>query len=271
MRSYFEARRTIKAAVQQAGPDAAMASIENKVVDANEMYLRSSVEEQQRIRERLAELLELLAYHGRVDPDKVSIGGDDRTKSIFVIDSQGQILGLARSLLLRSTGGALLEDLAVDERFQGRGLGVLLLKYMLAELYKKGVRYVSWVAGGESLGFYEKVLKPYRDRYPNPKDDAFFRNIDISELYRLQPDFNPANWDQAAIANTGGIDLNAVEKNLQLQNSDGEIKFNLDPAVMERLQNAPGFVPVIINIQPMTDLRLFLGVQETSGNSMGAV
>ncbi len=39
--------------------------------------------------------------------------------------------------------------------------------------------------------------------------------------------------------------------------------------MLEQLQNAPGFVPVIINIQPMTDLRLFLGAQETSGNSRG--
>jgi hypothetical protein len=28
--------------------------------------------------------------------------------------------------------------------------------------------------------------------------------------------------------------------------------------MLQQLQNATGFVPVIINIQPMTDLRLFL-------------
>ena len=33
-----------------------------------------------------------------------------------------------------------------------------------------------------------------------------------------------------------------------------------DPAMFQQLQNAPGFIPVIINIQPMDDLRLFLGV-----------
>jgi hypothetical protein len=38
--------------------------------------------------------------------------------------------------------------------------------------------------------------------------------------------------------------------------------FALDPAQLEQLQNAPGFTPVIINIQPMTDLKLFLGLKE---------
>ncbi|MBF0570972.1 MAG: hypothetical protein HQL12_03775 [Candidatus Omnitrophica bacterium] len=58
----------------------------------------------------------------------------------------------------------------------------------------------------------------------------------------------------------GGIDLTLANMNLQTQNSDGEIKFHLDPAQLMQLQNAPGFVPVIINIQPMTDLRQFLGL-----------
>jgi len=43
-------------------------------------------------------------------------------------------------------------------------------------------------------------------------------------------------------------------------NDNGGIKIHIDPAMLRQLQNAPGFVPVIINIQPMTDLRTFLGV-----------
>ncbi len=45
------------------------------------------------------------------------------------------------------------------------------------------------------------------------------------------------------------------------------IKFNIDPAILEQLQNAPGFVPVIINIQPMTDLRMWLP-QSTSDKTL---
>ena len=82
-----------------------------------------------------------------------------------------------------------------------------------------------------------------------------------------------------AMLKKGGIDLTPANMNLQTQSSGGEIsakggpasgwKFILDPAMLQQLQNAPGFVPVIINIQPMTDIRVFLGISEkNSGNSM---
>jgi hypothetical protein len=45
-----------------------------------------------------------------------------------------------------------------------------------------------------------------------------------------------------------------------VRGNDNGIKFHLDPAMLEQLRNAPGFVPVIINVQPMTDLRKFLGI-----------
>ncbi len=61
----------------------------------------------------------------------------------------------------------------------------------------------------------------------------------------------------AAMVN-GGIDLNNIKDSLQVQNQNDEIKFHMDPAMLQQLQNAPGFVPVIINIRPMTDLKAFL-------------
>jgi hypothetical protein len=40
----------------------------------------------------------------------------------------------------------------------------------------------------------------------------------------------------------------------------GGIKFHLDPAMLAQLRNAPGFVPVIISVEPLGDLRRFLSV-----------
>jgi len=57
----------------------------------------------------------------------------------------------------------------------------------------------------------------------------------------------------------GGINFNSDKMNLQVQNNGGDIQFHLDSAMLQQLQNAPGFVPVIINIHPMTDLKTFLG------------
>ena len=68
---------------------------------------------------------------------------------------------------------------------------------------------------------------------------------------------------------TGGIDLTS-DKALSIQNNGQGIKFHIDPAMLKQLQKAPGFVPVIINIQPMNDLRKFLGISEAppAGNHL---
>ena len=63
---------------------------------------------------------------------------------------------------------------------------------------------------------------------------------------------------------TGGIDLTPANLNLQIQNSNGEIKFHMNPAMLIQLQNAPGFVPVIINIQPLKNLQQFLNTSATT-------
>ena len=45
---------------------------------------------------------------------------------------------------------------------------------------------------------------------------------------------------------------------IAMQNAGQEIKFRIDPAMFKQLQDVQGFTPVIINIQPITDIRLFL-------------
>lgn len=72
-----------------------------------------------------------------------------------------------------------------------------------------------------------------------------------------------------ASAAVGGIDFNADKLNLETQTSGGDlpagqagIKFQMDPQQLQELQGVPGFMPVIINIQPMINLRMFLGLKE---------
>ncbi len=70
-----------------------------------------------------------------------------------------------------------------------------------------------------------------------------------------------AHIDHARLTKTGGIDLTSKEL-VETKNDGREIKFKMDPAMLKQLQDAPGFAPVIINIQPMTDLRQFLGLKD---------
>jgi len=75
--------------------------------------------------------------------------------------------------------------------------------------------------------------------------------------------------------NKGGIDFNSDKMNLQVKmdsrfrgNDNGRagngkgIQFHITPAMLAQLQNAPGFVPVIINIQPLNSLKSFLGIDD---------
>ena len=57
---------------------------------------------------------------------------------------------------------------------------------------------------------------------------------------------------------TGGIDLKSVNKDVQVNGEGGGIKIHLDPDMFARLQNVSGFVPVMISIRPMNNLREFL-------------
>ena len=52
---------------------------------------------------------------------------------------------------------------------------------------------------------------------------------------------------------------------LQTKNDGEGIKFHINQAQLAQLQNAPGFTPVIISIQPMTNLRMFLGINDPVG------
>jgi hypothetical protein len=78
--------------------------------------------------------------------------------------------------------------------------------------------------------------------------------------------FNPVYVNKAMSSpeNTGGIDLTPNNMNLETTHEGGGnslgIHFHLDAALFAQLQNSPGFVPVIINIQPVTDLKMFLGL-----------
>ena len=66
----------------------------------------------------------------------------------------------------------------------------------------------------------------------------------------------------------GGIDFNADKMNLQIQHAGEGIKFNTTPEMLQQLQDAKGFVPVIMKIYPMTDLKAFLGITQASATTL---
>jgi hypothetical protein len=71
----------------------------------------------------------------------------------------------------------------------------------------------------------------------------------------------PSEVFSPAVANTGGIDFNA--KNMNVKTSGEKMDFTLpENMTVENLMNAEGFVPVIINIVPITDFYGLLGLSK---------
>jgi hypothetical protein len=88
-------------------------------------------------------------------------------------------------------------------------------------------------------------------------------------VYNALNSGRPQAPDQGGVqdkAMKGGIDLTPANNVLQTQDAGQSIKFHMDAAKLEQLQNAPGFVPVIINIQPLKSLSAFLGLNATNDN-----
>lgn len=63
--------------------------------------------------------------------------------------------------------------------------------------------------------------------------------------------------DSTQASDPGGIDFNSAKMDLHLQNDSPKIKLNVDPAMLEELQNAPGFWPEIIDIKSVNLSQLF--------------
>ncbi|NTV30133.1 MAG: hypothetical protein HGA80_08650, partial [Candidatus Omnitrophica bacterium] len=80
-----------------------------------------------------------------------------------------------------------------------------------------------------------------------------------------------ATQKEADSIKRGGIDLSKDKTNVQVQVGGEGIHFNIDPAMLERLQNAAGLEPVIINIHPLTtSLPVFMGLAESTTAAPGA-
>ena len=109
-------------------------------------------------------------------------------------------------------------------------------------------------------GRQDEWLTEAVSRQPQPAS-RYYRPQDT--FPRKSKSLKAGSFDFALTAQKGGIDLTPANMHLQVQNSGGTIKFNLNPEQIAQLQNAPGFEPVIIDIQPMTNLRLFLGLEKS--------
>lgn len=60
----------------------------------------------------------------------------------------------------------------------------------------------------------------------------------------------------------GGIDLVSPKIDVVLKDNSDAIKLNMDSAVLQRMQNALGVIPIIVSIKPVVSLQGFFSVQD---------
>jgi len=147
-----------------------------------------------------------------------------------------------------------------ESAYEKVGFAAPLMGIVAAEmgLLKPGGFLVQpWLNGYKAYfqSFWARgLVKPYTREYQSAP--PFFYE-------RLAPEraAGDSGLDQA-MTNKGGIDLNPVDKTLSVGNAGETMKFNIDPALLERVKNAPGLTPVILNIEPLESLPAFLGFKE---------
>ena len=181
-------------------------------------------------------------------------------------DAERDVLidGVIEILNIMINSGVIMKDWRPDQIFKGHKFGESEANDQLSVVDPDALAQTRFLNKPEiARRYYIMTKRIYWSRFDRKSRILSFLGKIIEEgwLNSLRhEDYSPA---MSAPARRGGIDLTS-DKFLQTSNNgEGGIKFHLDPAQLVELQNAPGFYPVIINITPMTDLKGFLGINDS--------
>ncbi|MBF0512415.1 MAG: hypothetical protein HQL13_08860, partial [Candidatus Omnitrophica bacterium] len=159
-----------------------------------------------------------------------------------------------------------------NERYLMRQLGVVW-----AGILDQGNTVRVAAADGQNLFIrqspQEDGKKPLYLRFPGvPVIQQLVYTVNIEDTAKVITTAPPvpgaligSDGDNARLSNAGGIDLTRDKLGLQVVNADKSTGFQFDPQMIKQLQNATGFVPIIIDIHPMTTtIPAFLGLSDNN-------
>ncbi len=128
---------------------------------------------------------------------------------------------------------------------------------------------INFASREDAIEFYSKLKQ--RPKYASifaigltPKAKSLDSLTSIAQGHvseRLNGD--PAMLENnISVKDLGGIDLTSndaldIKKDSRIRGNDS---FNINPAMLAQLENAPGFEPIIVDIKPLSDVRQYLGV-----------
>jgi hypothetical protein len=208
-----------------------------------------------------------------IPPEKLVFKGQDRpdfkdVKATWVQSSQ--VYGTVRFSVFPSMNRKYFYTFMMDPKRRA----CLSLIEKNGEINELGLN-PDWVMGGS----FTTPLKEYYHQsfgYGNREDVVLnskgeVRYVDMFKNYLSKvgfiQEFIATVSDQAQTPSVdhsekGGIDFNSSKMGLDIQNNGGNINFKIDATLLQRLEAATGFTPVILNIQPMPGARTFLGIND---------
>lgn len=160
-----------------------------------------------------------------------------------------------------------------DLRVRGRKKDTDVSRPSKMDVYKRVNGVLVYLGSAVAYGASPVISREAFDKYYE-----FVRGANLfmpfeAELKYL---FDTGTGDRAMLqngvteGNKGGIDLTPGMLELQTRGDGTDIRYNINPALIEQYRSTSGFVPVIINIMPMKDLPRFLGVESRPASSLAA-
>jgi hypothetical protein len=114
-------------------------------------------------------------------------------------------------------------------------------------------------------GKLETTLYSAHEKLEDPKEimqGVYVRYIDhrpaLPYIQVIRPAAEVLTKDKASTPDLGGIDFNPAKIDLKTKQGGGAIQFNVDPAMLQRMQNASGVTPVIVGVHSLDSLSAFM-------------
>jgi hypothetical protein len=169
-----------------------------------------------------------------------------------------------------------LMDKKIQSLFRPKASGTdELMKVIDFSIFKMPLFFYSYGSNREiesnvilSEGAAQQDLAPFNKMEKLGKLNVFI--LEKGEIKPINKEKLPAIEKDSAMLTKGGIDFEMDEMDLDIRSNGEDLKFNMPKDQMEQLRNAAGFLPVIINIQPLENLPMFLGILEQPNQKMAS-
>jgi len=192
-------------------------------------------------------------------------------KQMYVLKKDAAMI--STKILSEDAISKIIQRLLQDD-FQGRNFSTFLTENFGTATRKEILEQLKLYlklegSSQENRDFLIRFLKFYPILGAEKRAETIVEKLDIMKDSAMKSE----------VGHLGGIDLTPANMNLQTKmdsrfrgndngsggndntlGNDKGIQFYLDPAMLQQLQNAPGFVPVIISVKPLEDLQGFLGI-----------